>query len=193
MIRRHASTLLNINRFAATTVQKRIAMMMANMPAIAVAAVLIAGSGASRSHAPRPIVRTKPMMRCLAFMPQRAQDAGRVSQSCLLAAANARAVISLRRKKVVPGWRVRSCRQLPRCGSVPMAIERDAPNIPAIQLGSSWMLPLLRIKSGRKITAHARLQVRRHVLPQRVAQQHIAGQAYLHRRCISAPQAREAS
>jgi len=110
MIQRHASTFLDINRFAAiersglrtiaaTTAQKRIAMMMANMPAIAVTAVLIAGSRARRSQTTWPIVRTLEMMRCLAFMPQRAQQAGRVSESCLLAAANARVSINPRRKR----------------------------------------------------------------------------------------------
>ena len=74
---------------AAVTVQKPIAIMTPNRQAIAIAAVLLAVVGASQSQTTKPIVRLKPIRRCLAFIPRRAPYPGFFRESCSLAAANA--------------------------------------------------------------------------------------------------------
>lgn len=72
---------------AAVTVQKPIAIMTPNRQAIA--AVLLAVVGASQSQTTKPIVRLKPIRRCLAFIPRRAPYSGFFRESCSLPAANA--------------------------------------------------------------------------------------------------------
>jgi len=55
----------------------------------AIAAVLLAVVGASQSQATKPIVRQKPIIRCLAFIPRRARYSGFFTESGSFAAANA--------------------------------------------------------------------------------------------------------
>lgn len=74
---------------AAVTVQKPIAIMTPNRQAIAIAAVLLAVVVASQSQTTKPIVRLKPIRRCLALIPRRAPYSGFFRESCSLAAANA--------------------------------------------------------------------------------------------------------